>query len=210
MNKQKCGTMPAGIGIRVMTAELKLTPKGKQLLDHWRSLPLRDGEQLPYWQDVSANALLPIMDRAWVLEHVAPDQMIVKYMGSRVVTFAGQDTTGKDFVRTRIAPENRPYMLALYRLVYDTQCGACLTRLLRRSGQNNKIMTTTFFPLHSSVEGSWILLGMSEIASTSSIPDTAGQADFFSSHLREPYFVDLGFGTPSESAVAERLTPLRA
>ena len=30
MNKQQCGTMPIGIGIRVITAELKLTPKGKR------------------------------------------------------------------------------------------------------------------------------------------------------------------------------------
>lgn len=201
--------MPIGIESLGMTCDQQLTPKGAQLLDHWRNLPRREGERLPYWQDVSASALLPIMDRAWVLEHMPPDKMIVKYMGSRVVTFAGQDTTGQDFVRTRIAPENRPYMLALYRIVYDTPCGACLTRLLRRRGQNNKIMTTTFFPLHSSDEGNWMLLGMSEIETTSAIPDTAGQADFFSSHLREPYFVDLGYGTPSDLALAERLSPLR-
>lgn len=192
-----------------MTPDQQLTPKGVQLMEHWHDLPRRDGERLPFWQDVSASALLPIMDRAWILEYVAPDQMIVKYMGSRVVTFAGQDTTGQDFVRTRIAPENRPYMLALYRIVYDTACGARLTRLLTRSGQNNKIMTTTFFPLNSTIEGSWMLLGMSEIATTSAIPDTAGQADFFSSQLREPQFVDLGFGTPSDVDLAERLSPLR-
>lgn len=192
-----------------MTHDLQLTSKGAQLMEHWRNLPRRAGERLPYWQDVSASALLPIMDRAWILEYVAPDQMIVKYMGSKVVTFAGQDTTGQDFVKNRIAPENRPYMLALYRIVYDTPCGASLTRLLTRSGQNNKIMTTTFFPLNSAEDDSWMLLGMSEIATTSTVPDTAGQADFFSSQLREPYFVDLGFGTPSDAALAERLSPLR-
>lgn len=192
-----------------MTPDQQLTPKGLQLWEHWRNLPRRDGEQLPYWQDVNADALLPIMDRTWVLEHKAPDRMIVKYMGSSIVTFAGQDTTGQDFVRTRIAPENRPYMLALYRIVYDTPCGACLTRLLRRSAQNNKIMTTTFFPLNSTKDGNWMLLGMSEIATTSMIPDTAGKADFFSSHLREPHFIDLGFGLPTDASLAERLSPLR-
>ena len=96
--------MPDGIGRPSMTPDQQLTPKGIQLWEHWRALPRRDGETLPYWQDVSADALLPIMDRAWVLEHKAPDRMIVKYMGSSIVTFSGQDTTGQDFVRTRIAP----------------------------------------------------------------------------------------------------------
>lgn len=193
-----------------MTADQQLTPEGSQLLLHWQSLPRRVAGDLPYWQDVSASALLPVMDRAWVLEYVAPDQMIVRFMGSQVVTFAGQDTTGQDFIRTRIAPENRPFMLALYRLVYDCRCGARLTRLLQRTGQNNKIMTTTFFPLHSEAPESWMLLGMSEIETTSALPDTAGQADFFSSQLREPQFIDIGFGLPSDVVLAERLSPLRS
>lgn len=193
---------------QIMTRQ-ELTAKGKQLLALWQELPGRAANTLPGWQNVSATALLPIMDQAWVLDHHPPDKMIVRYMGSRVVTYAGQDTTGQDFLTKRIAPENRPYMLALYQLAFDARCGVCLTRLLRRSGRNSKIMTTTFFPLNGDRPDNWILLGLSEIETTSARADTAGKADFYSSHLEDPLFIDIGFGVPQDADVAERLTALK-
>lgn len=180
-----------------------LTEPGKELLGYWRTLPRREGHGLPFWQDISVSSIALIMEKAWVLEHQPPHAMIVKYQGSSVVALAGRDTTGKDFLTARIAPENRAYMMALYRLVYETRCGAQLTRLISEAGKNSKIMTTTFFPLHSDREGSWMLLGISEMATTDMSAKTEGSADFFSSHLDQPHFVDLGFGLPANEVTAE-------
>lgn len=189
--------------------ENRLTPTGVELFEHWQRLPRREGEVLPYWQDLSAGSIAPIMNRAWVLEYHEPSQMIVRYVGSEVVKLAGRDTTGHDFLTSRIAPENRAYMLALYRLTYETPVGTQLNRLISDPGNNHKVMTTTFFPLNSDREESWMLLGVSEMSSTGQLADTAGKADFYSSHLDEPCFFDLGQGLPSNTEI-EKLNALKS
>ncbi|WP_417462245.1 PAS domain-containing protein [Kordiimonas sp.] len=173
-----------------------LTEHGKALHQTWEALPRRSGEQLPVWQDIKAACIAPIMKHLWVLEYQPPEALIVRFMGSEVVRIGGQDNTGKDFLRTRTAPENREKMLKIYSTCWQTPCGAQLTRILRNKGQDTQLLQTVFFPLAHEADGQWALLGMSEIVKIAPNAEDAGIADYSDSELLPPEFIDIGYGVP--------------
>jgi len=171
---------------------------GAQLQQIWRSADRRPGRRLPFWRDFKAENIAPAMKEIWVLEYQPDDAMIVRFMGSSIVHWAGRDTTGKDFLEHRIAPEHRKMMMGIYRTTYETPCATCLTRLMFLPGKNLKEMRTTFFPLHFDEGGKWGLLGCSEMrtAAEEDPSQMEGSADFAGAKLLPPRFVDLGFGLP--------------
>jgi hypothetical protein len=178
---------------------------GLQLYEIWRSVPPRPGFMLPHWQDFKAGLLVPVMREVWVLEHQPPDAMIVRFMGSEVGRLAGRDTTGQDFLKIRIAPENRASTLQIYRHTFNAPCGTQLTRLVSTPGLNRKRMRTTFFPVHFEQPDGWGLLGCSEMHTDVDTGDTgddvlAGSADFASAQLLPPVSIDLGLAAGAQAA----------
>lgn len=184
-----------------------LTEKGEMLLSHWSALKRREGRDLPCWQDISALDLSSVLEETWLLDYQPPQTMMVRYMGSKVVRFAGRDTTGKDFIQERIAPTKRAFMLALYKTVYGSKCGAKLVRHIQTERMEQRLMTTTFFPLDSIEDGRWFLLGLSELSGSKFLPKVEGDADFYSSKLDEPAFIDLGWGKPTLEDVRSKEEP---
>lgn len=182
---------------------------GAQLEQIWRSAIRRPGRRLPFWRDFKAQDIAPAMKEIWVLEYQPGDAMIVRFMGSAIVHWAGRDTTGKDFLVHRIAPEHRTMMLNIYRTTYETPCATCLTRLMFLPGKNLKEMRTTFFPLHFDEGGTWGLLGCSEMrtASEEDPSQMEGSADFAGAKLLPPRFVDLGYGLPPDQPEASDAQP---
>ncbi|WP_417458509.1 PAS domain-containing protein [Kordiimonas sp.] len=173
-----------------------LTEHGKTLHRTWEDLPKRPNEALPIWQDIKAVCIAAIMKHLWILEYQPPEALIVRFMGSEVVRLGGQDNTGKDFLKTRTAPENRAKMLRIYSACWTTPCGAQLTRILRTKGQDTQLLQTVFFPLAHEREGHWALLGLSEIVKIAPGGEDDGIADYASSELLPPEFIDIGYGIP--------------
>lgn len=175
-----------------------LTSLGQSLLDTWQTLPRRGGGQLPYWQDIKAEHLAPIMRHTWVLEYGAPFSMYIRFMGTEVARLGGKDTTGDDFLNTRIPVDQRSYIMAIYDRCYRERCGVALTRIVSPLGCNTKQLCTTFLPLAHEVRDSWMLLGCSIMKSTDTSfnLDDSGTADYGTTRMWPPYFFDIGFGIP--------------
>lgn len=147
-----------------------------------------------------------MMREVWVLEYQPVDKMIIRFVGSAIVHWVGQDNTGKDFVQYRNAPEQRKRVMDIYRMTYETPCATCLSRLVVMPGNILKEMQTTFFPLRFGTAGQWGLLGCSEIRTIAQEEHTqlGGTEGLTGAKLLPPRFVDLGFGLPEKHAEALR------
>ncbi|TNE64262.1 MAG: PAS domain-containing protein [Alphaproteobacteria bacterium] len=172
------------------------TDLGRKLLQTWQDLPRRPGCALPYWDDVRAGPLAPIMKHIWVMEFRPPASMIIRFLGSEVVRLSGRDTTGEDFLSIRTNPARRSLTMAIYRTAYNTPCATMLRRTLSRPGFNPRDMLSTFAPLASEGEGHWLLIGVTETIEADNLPEDPGIAAYTTAEMFPPEFVDIGFGVP--------------
>lgn len=168
----------------------------KSLLDIWRCLPRREGNICPFWQDVRAAELIPIMKHMWLMEHHPPGAMIIKFLGSEIVRLVGRDDTGKDFLLTRTNPARRAFTLDIYRATYAAPCATEVTRTLARGGTRTRDMTTVYVPFASEETGHWYLLGCVEFSPITEPDAEAGLSNFTTRTMHAPNFIDLGFGVP--------------
>ncbi len=148
------------------------------------------------------------MSHLWVLEHAPAFHMFVKFMGTEVTRLGGRDTTGDDFLNTRIPANQRPYIMSIYRNVYEAKCGVCLTRIVNPLGGTAKQLRTTFFPLAHEVAGRWLLLGCSymENYGSAGLLNDSGTADYGTTRMFAPNYVDIGFGLPDLQTLPTALT----
>ena len=176
-----------------------LTDIGLDLLDTWRGLPRRPKKALPFWQDLKAGHIAPVMPHLWVLQYCPPFSMYVRFMGSEVVRLGGHDTTGADFLNTRIPPTERGYMMSIYQRCFESRCGTALTRAISPLGCNIKLLHTTLLPLESESKNRWMLIGCSSIENRGVAGDfdDSGTATYSTRRMQPPYYFDLGFGLPA-------------
>lgn len=156
---------------------------------------------LPTWKTIRINNLANILSEIWVMDYVAPNAMIVRFVGSNAERICG-NTTGEDFLNTYIAAENRAALLDIYKTVHEARCSAILTRTVSDPGEPYRAIISTVFPLAGDGPDSWSLIGISEITNAAQTDDQTGY-DFEHTALAPPVYKDIGFGLPDQAYQCE-------
>jgi hypothetical protein len=73
-----------------------VNPRGKNFFDHWRNLPRRNGGVIPSSEDYLDQAPAALMAGIFIHE-VIDDALVVRFMGTDLVSRWRRDDTGKIF-----------------------------------------------------------------------------------------------------------------
>ena len=175
------------------------TEEAKQFFAAWQAL--RTGDELPHFREVFQRLPTELLPHILIVERMAPEEHVVRFMGTRLAELRQRDFTGQDLfvlMSPRVAAAGRRN----FAQVLGKPCGLANIGVFSQKGGDVLALENIVLPAGND-------------------PGRPARALCFSHNLRPPFpvdddrpdavrrrWIDLGFGVPAGKPAARvRLPP---
>jgi hypothetical protein len=168
-----------------------VNPRGKAFLDHWHALPRRAGLITPHCQDYLDHAPAALMPTTFIQE-VLDDGLLVRFMGTELVTRWRRDDTGKVF-GAHLSEADRAHTVSAGKTVTNHPCGMLQHGVMGTSQGRTAIFEAILLPLAVEAERP------KRIVVFSTLIDPLGREEHGQkfSAAGKRCWIDIGAGVPS-------------
>lgn len=167
----------------------------QRLVEMWYALPVLEDETLPRRSKVKTAYISSMLPNCWQLNWQAGNKLIIEYEGDEVDAMWGDRPIGQDFL-ANYSEARRTALLSFYSQLFETPCGASITREIQK-GRKKFTLATHFVPMLSNDGERRIIFGTSEMGGN--FKDTEGRLDFDNATVVDSKFLNLGHGLPQNA-----------
>lgn len=119
--------------------------RGQAFVDHWRQLARRDGMLIPHSTDYLDHAPAALMP-AMFIQEVLDEGLMVRFMGTELVSRWRRDDTGKIF-GAHLSAQDRARTVRAGKIVTEHPCGMVQHGVMKTTAERTAIFEAILLPL---------------------------------------------------------------